>query len=87
MNITEARKAAHAASRALNATLANGTADEQTVALANLNKAYSEAVAAGAREFRGTIRIVDGKPLGESTVTPERAAEVMANAARANARK
>lgn len=87
MNITEARTNASTAHRALMDALANGTATEQTIALNAVNAAKREAVAAGATEHRGEVTIVDGKPFSPSTVTPERAAEVMANAARANARK
>lgn len=84
MNITEARAKANTAHRTLLDALANGTATEQTDALAALNTANREAVAAGATELRGHVTIVDGKPFSGSTVTPERAAEVMANAAARN---
>jgi len=84
MNIATARKNASAAYIALIESL-SGTEAQQTEALAALNVAKRAAVAAGATEHRGNVTIVDGKPYSPSTVTPERWADVMANAARANA--
>ena len=74
-------------SQALLAALNSGGATEQNTALAALNAAKVEAVTAGLNHHRGIITIVDGKPFSPSTITADRAGEVMANAARANARR
>lgn len=84
MDITQARKTAHAAYRNLLNALENG--QDATAELAALNKAKTAAERAGATEHAGHVTIVNGKPFSPTTITPERAAEVMANAARANAR-
>ena len=84
--MSEAGTVYHAAGRALAVALSNG--EDPTRTLFELNAARLAGAAVGHPAFVGTneVKIVDGRPFSETTVTKERAAQIMANAAAWNAR-